>query len=95
MIHFYSVTRKATGMINRRQEFKPMPQQFTAKLGILEPFYGSDFADYSERLNSYSIANNIGQVAEDAGGSDRRTEDKKEIAFTISVIGKKTYGTLV
>ena len=94
MIHFYSVTRKATGITNWRQEFKPMPQRFTAQLGILEPFDGSGFADYSERLNSYFFANNIGHVAEDPGGSDRRAEDKKKVAVTISVIKKKTYGTL-
>ena len=71
-----------------------MAQQFTTHLGILEPFDGSDFADYSERLNSYFIANNIGQVAEDAGEADRRAADKKKVAVTISVIGKKTYSTL-
>ena len=47
-----------------------MAQQLTTHLGILEPFDGSDFVDYSERLNSYFIANNIGQVAEDAGAAD-------------------------
>ena len=71
-----------------------MAQQFTTHLGILEPFDGSDFADYSERRNLYFIANNIGQVAEDAGEADRRAADKKKVAVTISVIGKKTYSTL-
>lgn len=32
----------------------------------LEQFDGADFTDYSEHLNSYFIANNIGQVADDA-----------------------------
>ena len=71
-----------------------MAQQSTTQLGTLEPFDGTDFADYSERLNSYFIANNIGQVAEDAQEAERRAADKRKVAVTISVIGKKTYSTL-
>ena len=71
-----------------------MAQQSTTQLGTLEPFDGTDIADYSERLNSYFIANNIGQVAEDAQEAERRAADKRKVAVTISVIGKKTYSTL-
>ena len=58
-------------------------QQF----GILEPFDGVDFTDYSERLNAYFIANNIGQVAADASDTAKREAGKKKVAVTISLIG--------
>ena len=63
-------------------------------LGSLEPFDGVDFADYSERFNSYFVANNIGQLTSDANEAARRAADKKKVAVTITVIGKKTYSTL-
>ncbi|KAK3737959.1 hypothetical protein QZH41_001659, partial [Actinostola sp. cb2023] len=56
-------------------------------VGMIEPFDGEDFADYSERLNSYFIANNIGQVAADANEATKLVADKKKVAVTISVIG--------
>ena len=71
-----------------------MTQQIGPHFGILEPFEGVDFADYSERLNSYFVANNIGQVADDATAAVKREADKKKVAVTISLIGKTAYSTL-
>ena len=65
-----------------------------ARLGILEPLGGDDFTDYCERLNSYFVANNIGQVADDAIEEAKRAADRKKVAVTISLICKKTYNTL-
>ncbi|KAK3745991.1 hypothetical protein QZH41_005780 [Actinostola sp. cb2023] len=61
---------------------------------MIEPFDGEDFADYSERLNTYFIANNIGQVAADANDATKLAADKKKVAVNISVIGKKAYSTI-
>ena len=69
-----------------------MAQSF--QVGVIEPFDGDDFTDYSERLESYFIANNIGQVAEDASDTTKRAANKKKVAATISVPGKKAYSTL-
>ena len=38
----------------------------TQQFATLEPFDGADSTDYSEHLNAYFIAHNIGQVAADA-----------------------------
>ena len=56
----------------------------TQQFGTLEPFDGADFTDYSERLNAYFIAHNIGQVAADASEAAKREADKKKVAVTIS-----------
>ena len=66
----------------------------TQEFGTLEPFDGADFTDYSERLNAYFIAHNIGQVAADASEAAKREADKKKVAVTISLIGKTAYSTL-
>ena len=66
----------------------------TQQFGTLEPFDGADFTDYSERLNAYFIAHNIGQVAADASEAAKREADKKKVAVTISLIGKTAYSTL-
>ena len=66
----------------------------TQQFGTLEPFDGADFTDYSERLNAYFIAHNIGQVAADASEAAKREADKKKVAVTISLIGKTAYRTL-
>ena len=63
-----------------------MSQPLQAQFGMLEPFDGVDFTDYSEHLHSYFMANNIGQVAADASDTAKR-----EAAVTISLIGKQTY----
>ena len=78
---YYDVTTITINLIN-------------CQFGILEPFDGVDFTDYSERLNSYFVANNIGQVAADASDATKREEDKRKVAVTISLIGKQTYSTL-
>ena len=71
-----------------------MSQPLQAQFGILELFDGVDITDYSERLNSYFMANNIGQVAADASDTAKREADKRKVAVTISLIGKQTYSTL-
>ena len=71
-----------------------MSQPLQPQFGILEPFDGVHFTDYSERLNSYFVANNIGQVAADASNAAKREADKGKVAVTISLIGKQTYSTL-
>ena len=63
-------------------------------MGILEPLDGVDFTDYCERLNSYFVTNNIGQVADDATEETKRVADWEKVATTISLISKKTYSTL-
>ena len=71
-----------------------MSQPLQAQVGILEPFDGVDFTDYSERLNSNFVANNIGQVTADASYTAKRGAVKRKVAITISLIGKQTYSTL-
>ncbi len=71
-----------------------MAEQVISRFGVLEPFDGGDFTDYSERLNSYFLANNIGRVAEGASEAAIQVADKKKVAVTISLIGKNTYSTL-
>ena len=71
-----------------------MSQPLQPQFGILEPFDGVDFTDYSERINSYFVANNIGQVAADASDASKREADKRKVAVTISLVGKQTYSTL-
>ena len=71
-----------------------MSQPLQAQFGILEPFDGVDFTDYSERLNSYFVAYNIGQVTADASDTAKREADNRKVAVTISLIGKQTYSTL-
>ena len=68
-----------------------MTLQLGPQLGILEPFDGADFTDYCERQNSYFLANNIGQVADDANEDSKRAADRGKVAVKISLIGKKIY----
>jgi len=63
-------------------------------VGNLEPFDGEDFVAYQERLEAFFLANNIGIVAADAEAGVVRAVDKRKVAVTISLIGKKTYSTL-
>lgn len=53
-----------------------MAQQNNTCFGVLEPFDGGDFIDYSERLNAYFIANNIGQVAAEANELQNKLQTK-------------------
>ena len=66
--------------------------QLQPQFGILEPFDGVGFTDYTERLNSFFVANNI--VAADASDAAKREADKRKVAVQISLIGKQTYSTL-
>ena len=63
-------------------------------MGTIEPFDGDDFSDYSERLDSYLFANNIGKVAADANEDTKKEADSQKVATKISVIGKKAYKVL-
>jgi hypothetical protein len=48
--------------------------------GVLEPFDGGDFIEYSERLSAYFIANNIGQVAAGANAAAKQAADKTKLS---------------
>ena len=52
------------------------------------------FTAYHERLEQYFVANNIGHYPSDASAAVIAAANKKKVAVMISVIGKKTYGTL-
>ena len=51
------------------------------------------FTAYHERLEQYFVANSIGLYPSDASEAVKAAANKK-VAVMISVIGKKTYGTL-
>ena len=55
-----------------------VPAMTTQQFGTLEPFDEADFTDYSERLNAYLIARNIGQVAVDASKAAKREAGQEE-----------------
>ena len=59
-----------------------------------EPFDGGSYIDYSERLESYFLAHDIGITEEGANAQALLKADRKKVAFTISMLGKKTYSTL-
>ncbi|XP_044171562.1 uncharacterized protein [Acropora muricata] len=63
-----------------------MPQPLQAQFGIRKPFDGVDFTDDSERLNSYFVANNIGQVLAHSSDTAKREADNRKVAVTISLI---------
>ena len=71
-----------------------MTQQLRPQFRILEWFEGVDFTDHSERLNSYFVANNISQIADDATAAVKREADRKKVVVTISLIGRTAYSTL-
>ena len=71
-----------------------MLQPIQPQFSILEPFDRVDFRDYSERLNSYFVASNIGQVAADASDASKRETDKRKVAVKISLMGKQKYSSL-
>ena len=56
-----------------------MAQQNNTCFGVLEPFDGGDFTEYSERLSAYFIANNIGQVAAGANATAKQAADKTKL----------------
>lgn len=63
-------------------------------VGSLETFDGTDFPSYLERLESYFIANEIGQTAEDADDDVVSAANKRKAAVCISLIGKEAFSTL-
>eukprot|EP00795_Rhopilema_esculentum_P002139 gene2139-17726_t len=62
--------------------------------GNLEPFEGGEFLTYKERLEAFFVANNIGIVPDDATDAVVQAAERRKVAVTISLIGKKTYATL-
>ena len=62
--------------------------------GNLEPFEGGEFTTYKERLEAFFVANNIGIVPGGANDAAVQAADRRKVAVTISLIGKKTYATL-
>ena len=58
-----------------------MSQPLQGQFGILELFDGINFTDYSECLNFYFVANNIGRVAADASDSAKREADEKSCRY--------------
>src|SRR6056300_578350 len=75
--------------VQRQYEFVilQLATRMSTTFGNLEHFDGGDFSPYKERLEAFFVANNIGLVASDA-------EERRKVAITISLIGKKTYSTL-
>jgi hypothetical protein len=52
------------------------------------------FTAYHERLEQYFVANNVGYYLSDASEAVITAAKKRRVAVMISIIGKKTYGTL-
>ena len=52
------------------------------------------FTSYLERLESFFVANDIGQYATDASDAIKNAADKKRVAVLISIMGRKSYATL-
>ena len=65
-------------------------------LGSIGEFdsFSETFTAYFERLDQFFVANDIGKCADDATAAVIRAANQKKVAVMISVIGKKTYGTL-
>ena len=60
----------------------------------IEPFDGTDFADYLDRVKFYFVAKSIGVVASGASDADKQLADAQKSATFITLIGKDTYKTL-
>ena len=75
----FTVSAMASPLLGSVGEFDPASETFTA---------------YFERLEQFFVANDIGQCPADATAAVVQEASKKKVAVMISVIGKKTYGTL-
>ena len=63
-------------------------------VGSPEQFSGDDFESYKERLEAFFTVNDISTTAKGADAPAVTVADKKKVAYTISIIGKDTYGFL-
>ena len=61
---------------------------------ILEPFDGSNFGDYVDRLDSFFLANEVAQVAHDADEATKAAADKNKSADLVTLLGKSGFSTL-
>ena len=73
------VVAMASPQLGANGEFDPSTETFTV---------------YSERLDQFFVANNIGSYPASASEEVIAAAEKKKVAVMISVIGKKTYGVL-
>ena len=69
------------------------PPWLLGSVGEFDPA-SETFTAYFERLEQFFVANDIGQCPADATAAVVQEASKKKVAVMISVIGKKTYGTL-
>ena len=75
----FTVSAMASPLLGSVGEFDPASETFTA---------------FFERLEHFFVANGIRQSPADATAAVVQESSKKKVAVMISVIGKKTYGTL-
>ena len=73
------VAAMASPLLGAIGEFEPTTETFTV---------------YSERLDQFFVANNIGSYPTGASEAVIAAAEKKKVAVMISVIGKKTYSVL-
>ena len=73
------VTAMASPLLSAIGEFEPVTETFTV---------------YSDRLDQFFVANNIGSYPTGASEAIIAAAEKKIVAVMISVIGKKTYSVL-
>ena len=79
VIFFCPAAIMASPLVGSTGEFDTSTETFTA---------------YHERLEQYFVANSIGLYPSDASEAVKAAANKNKVAVMISVIGKKTYGTL-
>ena len=79
-----------TGSENNLKSAKIVMSTF----GNLESFEGGEFLTYKERLEAIFVANNIDIAPDDATDAVVQAAERKQVALTISQIGKKMYTTL-
>lgn len=70
-----------------------MASPLLGAIGEFEPSIET-FTVYSERLDQFFVANNIGSYPSSASEAVIPAAEKKKVAVMISVIGKKTYSLL-